>query len=420
MVETHFHNYNVLDLFSGAGGMCEGFLQAGFKVPFGSDHSKEVAATYRNRHLQLGYDLEYFEGDIKHLTNKKFLNDFLNNSKIDVVVGGPPCQGFSSTGRRAEDDFRNVLFLDFLKIIKLVKPDYFVMENVEGMLSYKFKNIKGLSGQEYENISAPEVIVNETKLFGYKTTYQLLNARDYGVPQNRPRIIFIGHRASFNGKQIINLVEPPKFPEKQNDVVSVKDAISDLRFLKAGQCSERYDNRYKVTEYQKALREGRTPDINGRPIQADILYNHRASVHREKTVERFKLLLPGEDIESLMNRLEPKQYKEYFTKKYRCDKLASNSVSPTVLTLPDDIIHYDKENPRILTVRELARLQSFDDSFEFLGARTTGGERRKFCTPQYTQVGNAVPPLLAKAIAIEIQRALTITRSLGKVLAAVL
>ncbi|WP_455577222.1 DNA cytosine methyltransferase [Anaerosinus sp.] len=399
-------NFNVLDLFSGAGGMAEGFIQAGFRVPFASDHSKEAAATYKNRHAQLGYNLNYYEGDVKDLTKRKFLCDFLNNSKIDVVVGGPPCQGFSLVGRRAEDDFRNVLFLDFLKVVKLVQPSYFVMENVEGILTYEFKKIKGISGREYENISAPEVIVKEAKYFGYAVKYQLLNAKDYGVPQNRPRVIFLGYRACFRGAKVLNLVTIPEFPEKRNSIVTIEEAISDIRFLKSGQTSEKYDNRFKLSEYQKSLRNGLTPDVNGDFIPAATLYNHKASVHREKTTDRFKLLKPGEDIDSLLNRLDQEQYKIYVTKKYRCRKLAPNSVSPTVLTLPDDIVHYDLNNPRILTVRELARIQSFDDSFEFLGKRTTGGNRRKFEVPQYTQVGNAVPPLFACAIAGKIMVAL--------------
>lgn len=134
--------------------------------------------------------------------------------------------------------------------------------------------------------------------------------------------------------------------------------------------------------------------------------NHVASRHKKNTLERFSLLKPGEGIEGLLERLTTDEYEKHFTKKYRCFKLHQNQVSPTVLTLPDDIIHYDLKNPRILSVRELARIQSFDDSFQFVGNRTTGGDRRKFETPQYTQVGNAVPPIFAYSIAKEIMKAL--------------
>lgn len=395
--------YRVLDLFCGAGGMSEGFLQAGFEVPFASDYSKEAAETYIKRHEQLGYNLNFFNDDIGKLTKRSTLNDFLGGSSIDVIVGGPPCQGFSLTGKRDENDPRNRLFLDYLKIVKRVKPKYFVIENVEGMLSYKAKKIKGISGTIYENELVPDIIQKEAEKFGYFVEYKLLNAKDYGVPQNRPRVIFLGTRII---KSRRNKLPIPKFPEKQNVVVSVEDAISDLRFLKNGKASTKYNGRYKVTPYQQMLRNGVTPNANGESIPAVELHNHEASKHQDKTVKRFEMLRPGESVEQLLKRLTPEELDYFKTKKYRCAKLQKDLVSPTVLTLPDDIVHYEKDNPRILTVREFARLQSFDDSFVFYGKRTTGGDRRKIETPQYTQVGNAVPPLFARAIAIEIKNAL--------------
>jgi DNA (cytosine-5)-methyltransferase 1 len=400
------HNkYKVLDLFSGAGGMAEGFIQAGFEIACATDYSKEAAVTYINRHKQLGYNINYFNGDITTLTNdRNKFRDFLSGNNIDVVVGGPPCQGFSLSGKRSEDDFRNLLFLDFLKAIKMTKPNYFVMENVEGMLSYKFERIVGLDNQVYEDVFPQKVIENEALKMGYFVKWKLLNAKDFGVPQFRPRVIFLGHRIrKLKNGTYKNLVHPPKFPEIQSKIVTVEDAISDLNFLKNGGISEKYDKRFgNKSTYQINLKRGLTPKKDGDPIESTVLFNHQASNHMEKTLERFKLLKEGESISLLMQRLSDGQLEKYSTKKFRCTKLNRKDVSPTVLTLPDDIVHYDDKNPRILTVRELARLQSFDDSFEFLGKRTTGGKRRKFETPQYTQVGNAVPPLFAKAIAQEI------------------
>ncbi|KQL43629.1 hypothetical protein AN963_29910 [Brevibacillus choshinensis] len=395
--------YTVLDLFCGAGGMSEGFLQAGFQIPFASDYSKEAAETYKRRHDQLGYNLNFFNDDIGKLTKRSTLNDFLGGATIDVIVGGPPCQGFSLTGKRDENDPRNRLFLDYLKIVKLVKPKYFVIENVEGMLSYKVKKIKGISGTIYEDEIVPEIIKKEAKTFGYYVEYKLLNAKDYGVPQNRPRVIFFGTR---NFKRKKDRLQIPTFPEKHKVVVSVEDAISDLRFLKNGQVSSNYNGRYRVTPYQQLLRNGLTPNANGETIRAIRLENHKASTHQEKTVKRFEKLKPGESVGDLLIRLTSEELKYFKTKKYRCTKLEKDSVSPTVLTLPDDIVHYDQGNPRILSVREFARLQSFDDSFVFYGKRTTGGDRRKYETPQYTQVGNAVPPLFARAIANQIIKCL--------------
>lgn len=183
--------FKVLDLFSGAGRMAEGFLQAGFHIPCATDYSKEAAQTYTNRHNQLGYDLTYYCGDIRDLTHKKgALKNFIGDNKIDVIVGGPPCQGFSLSGKRDENDFRNFLFLEFLNMVKKVKPNYFVMENVSGILSYKFTRIEGLDKEIYEDILPQEVIQKEALKMGYFVKWEILNAKNYGVPQNRPRVIF--------------------------------------------------------------------------------------------------------------------------------------------------------------------------------------------------------------------------------------
>lgn len=406
--------FKVLDLFSGAGGMAEGFLQAGFHIPCATDYSKEASQTYVNRHKQLGYDVNYFCGDIRELSRKnRNLLNLIGNNKIDVIVGGPPCQGFSMSGKRDENDFRNLLFLEFLRIVKKVKPSYFVIENVEGLLSFKFSRIEGLDKEIYEDVYPQEIIQKEAFKMGYFVKMKLLNAKDYGVPQNRPRIIFLGHKIRrYRSGHFKDLVAAPEFPKKIDKIVTVEDAISDLNFLKNGQVSMVYNNKYgNKSDYQLGLREGLTPSIDGKGLPALDLHNHQASKHNEKTISRFKLLEPGESISELMARLSDELKEEYSTKKFRCTKLDKRSVSPTVLTLPDDIIHYDKHNARILTVREFARLQSFDDSFVFLGKRTTGGERRKYETPQYTQVGNAVPPLFAKKIGEEIMRALIRTEN---------
>jgi DNA (cytosine-5)-methyltransferase 1 len=399
--------FNVLDLFSGAGGMAEGFLQAGFKIPNACDFSAEAALTYKNRHQQLGYtDLEFYQGDIRKLAKPKKIKEFINGKEISVVVGGPPCQGFSLTGKRNQEDPRNYLFIDYLKIIKIIKPKYFVIENVEGILSFKVNGLKVISSTIYDNVTVPEIIVKEAEKIGYSVKYKLLNAKNYGVPQNRPRVIFLGHQVRRNKGKLVDVVTPPEFPLVHDNTITVAQAISDLRFLKNGETAQAYNARYKVTQYQSALKRGLTPNVNGVGLSAKNLTNHSASSHTDKVVKRFKKLNPDESIAQLLNRIDVQELEDYNTKKYRCTKLHKDKVSPTVLTLPDDIVHYDPQNPRILTVRELARLQSFDDSFEFLGKRTTGGDRRKYETPQYTQVGNAVPPLFAKAIADEIIKVL--------------
>ncbi|MCS7460833.1 DNA cytosine methyltransferase [Paenibacillus doosanensis] len=403
--------YKVLDLFSGAGGMAEGFLQAGFSIPAATDYSKEASLTYINRHKQLELNFNYYQGDIADLTKKSKLNDLLDGNSVDVVVGGPPCQGFSLTGKRLSDDPRNILFIKYLKIIQMSNPRYFVMENVLGILSFRINKIKGVSGKEYNNELVTKILESEALLLGYKVRWKVLNAKDFGVPQNRPRVIFFGHKIRKRLGKIYDYVVPAQFPCPIESNVSVYEALSDLSFLKNGEKSNLYLNMLPLSDYQKKLRIGQTPNKNGIPITSLELHNHEASKHNPNTIRRFSLLSNGEKISDLLKRLSksnvlPDEYEKMATKKRSCIKLIREGISPTILTLPDDIIHYDPKNPRILTVRELARLQSFDDSFIFLGKRTTGGDRRRVETPQYTQVGNAVPPFFSRSIALKIKEAL--------------
>lgn len=401
----------VLDIFCGAGGMSEGFIQAGFNVAFACDINKEAELTYVNRHEQLGYDVKFARVDIAELSKKSFIKDFIGNIKIDVVCGGPPCQGFSLAGKRDVNDPRNTLFKSYIQTIKLTNPYYFVMENVEGILSMKLEKFEGLSGNIYENITVPEILEEEFKIIGYKVKYKILQSNDFGVPQNRKRVFFIGHKIRrLKNMKYKNIVIPAEFPNKiiSNDI-TVKEAIDDLAFLESGHISHNYQSS-NLSSYQADSINGRTPSNNGNPIKSEQLHNHKASRHTKKVIERFTLLREGENIEELRKRLSEDKWKIYKTKKIRCYKIKSCEPAPTVLTLPDDLVHYSRN--RIMTVREVARLQSFDDSFIFLGKRTTGGERRKFDLPQYTQVGNAVPPLMAKAVAKKIMQALTETNDL--------
>ncbi|WP_335969036.1 DNA cytosine methyltransferase [Acinetobacter bereziniae] len=401
LINNFMKRYQVLDLFSGAGGMAEGFLQAGFVIPFASDRSQQAALTYEYRHRdQLGHKLNYFCGDVQDLAEEKTLKEFLGNDlyKIDVICGGPPCQGFSMAGKRNPDDLRNQLVSSYISILKQVQPKYFVMENVTGILSAKFSLYQGQS-QNYENELVTKVLLKEFEEIGYKNVViETLDASDYGVPQRRKRVIFLGTRDDIN----VQLSHPLPLTNKK---VTTKDAISDLEKIGNGSKVEEYRNKAK-SEYQIESRNGRTPNSKDKKVISQKLSNHETSKHTSLVIERFNLLAPGEDFKKIYNNLSEEQQERYKTRKHNCRRMLPNEPSPTVLTLPDDMVHYSKN--RILTVRELARLQSFDDSFEFLGKRTTGGVLRKQETPQYTLVGNAVPPLLAKAIALEIKKNLEV------------
>ena len=461
-----------VDLFCGAGGMSEGILQAGFHIAFSSDKSSEVALTYKNRHTQLGLiqgkntwfeqmDIRDLSGDfiikkIKSLDmfkqgrqGKARRKRFKKENPIDVIFGGPPCQGFSRSGKRDPQDPRNFLFREYLRIIDEIRPRYVVMENVEGMLDMRLY-IEGLRGANYENVEVPKILKSEFKALGYKTLEpRLMDASDYGVPQSRKRVIFIAY---LEGEK------EPKYPTPTHvgeDKVTVLQAIGDL--IKDRDLRESLNP--QLTEYQNTSRFGRTRKLDGSILEVDTTLNSELSNHTNIVKERFSLYREGEDANSLRKRIklegidisdkpslieyiekemeklaintqidispevamtidEVLNDRDYIidslrnpncidelidallTKKNSRTRLDRNKPSLTVLTIPDDYIS-PFEN-RTFTVRELARLQSFDDSFEFLGKRTTGGQRRKEEVPQYTQVGNAVPPLLAKAIASEI------------------
>lgn len=386
--------YQVLDLFSGAGGMAEGFLQAGFSIPFASDKSEQAALTYKSRHEQLGHAISYYCGDVLELSNPKNLRNFLGDSisEIDVVCGGPPCQGFSLAGQRDPLDKRNKLVQSYIKILSQVKPKYFVMENVLGILSAKFIEFNG-DTQTYHNKKVIDVLISEFAGIGYPDVeIKLLDASDFGVPQKRQRVIFLGTR-----KDIKNKLKHPISINVQK--ISAKEALEDLSNIDIGSNVITYPAK-PASSFQTLSRSGRTKNAQGKPLSAKVLHNHQTSKHTSLVVERFSRVNAGENMKNMLLRLKGADAKRLATKKQNCRRIVADESSPTVLTLPDDLIHYDRH--RILTVREMARLQSFDDSFEFLGKRTTGGDRRKIETPQYTLVGNAVPPLLAKAIADEV------------------
>lgn len=433
-----------IDLFCGAGGCSEGLIQAGFHILFSSDISDMVEVTYKHRHEQLGLiqgKNTWFErADIRNLSGKVIWNSIgaLEMFKdkdlpdIDLMFGGPSCQGFSRAGRRDKADPRNMLFGEYVRVISEVKPKYVVLENVEGFVDMQFLGYKGITGIEYPDGSVtPDILRSELQEIGYDTLEpQILNAADYGVPQRRNRIIFIGYK---KGEKKPNYPKPTVSPE---NYITLQDAISDLISDETGEntCKE-------LTPYQRESINGRTPAIDGKPIKATEKKNTEISNQTEIVTERFSLFKQGETGANLKKRVmnegidisdkpaliqlckerlqlssseiieifktgkaTKEQVEILLTKKNIRQRWTANQPSATVITIPDDYISPWED--RTFSVREMARCQSFDDSFEFLGKRTTGGLRRRIEVPQYSQVGNAVPPLLAKAIAEEILKVL--------------
>ncbi len=434
-----------IDLFCGAGGCSEGLIQAGFHILFSSDISEMVEVTYRHRHEQLGFiqgkNTWFQRADIKDLTGND-IRRYISNLEIfdgcvtpdiDLMIGGPSCQGFSRAGRRDKSDPRNMLFGEYVRVIAEVRPKYIVLENVEGFVDMQFLGYKGITGIEYPDGSVtPDILRNELRVIGYNTLEpRILNAADYGVPQRRNRIIFIGYRDDMT---------PPKYPEptvSPENYVTLQEAIGDL--ITDPATREKVNPR--LSWYQEESRKGRTPGIDGKPISVNEPVNTDLSRITKIVEERFTLFKPGEtgtylkkrvmsegidisdkpeliklcseqlemdadDVVALFKsgKATKEQAEVLLTKKNIRQKWSPDQPSATVVTIADDYI--SPWEARTFSVREMARCQSFDDSFEFLGKRTTGGLQRRVEIPQYTQVGNAVPPLLAKAIALEIKKCL--------------
>jgi len=338
-----------IDLFAGAGGLSEGLTQAGFKVAVANEKDPWAAKTYLANHPETTLLTE----DIRKIDAEQILT--LINQKPLLVAGGPPCQGFSMAGRRRNFDERNHLIFEFAKKVKQIRPTFFLIENVTGLLSYK-------EGRVIEEIEA--LLTSE----GYCVSKRILNASDFGVPQARNRLFIFG--------SLVPDVDINEWDIPKTKTPSIKDAISDLTFLKNGQNSNEYVK--KPSSAYQCLMRGNNID----------LHNHQASLHNQKTLKRYSLIRANYTFAKIPAYLK--------TKKRNLRRLHPNQPANTITTIPDDYIHYALD--RTLTVRECARLQSFPDHYVFLGGRTTGGRRRIMECPQYTQVGNAVPPLLAKAI----------------------
>lgn len=434
-----------VDLFCGAGGCSEGLIQAGFHILFSSDISEMVEVTYTNRHEQLGLiqgkNTWFQRADIRNLTGAEIqqriseLEIFKGKDipDIDLMIGGPSCQGFSRAGRRDKSDPRNMLFGEYVRVINEIRPKYIVLENVEGFVDMQFMGYKGITGIEYPDGSVtPKILQSELREIGYNTLEpRILNAADYGVPQRRNRIIFIGYREGLT---------PPQYPEPTvapGEHLTLLDAIGDL--ITDEGVRDKVNPTY--TRYQLESINGRTPTVDGKPIASKQTKNQELSNQTEIVKERFELFEAGESGTNLKRRVmevgidisgkpaliklcadafsmtaeevialfknggaTKEQAEVLLTKKNIRQRWSPDAPSATIVTIADDYI--SPWEPRTFSVREMARCQSFDDSFEFLGKRTTGGLLRRVEVPQYTQVGNAVPPLLARAVALEIMKVL--------------
>ena len=337
----------IIDLFCGIGGLSLGFEQAGFEVVSAIDMWADAVKTYNhNRKEQVAQVISVEDFNIK------ILPSLIKEHKITGIIGGPPCQGFSTVGKRDIDDPRNKMYLEFYKAVKMASPDFFVIENVKGMLTLnKGAFVKDLLERFGENG------------LGYTISYKLLNAADYGVPQNRYRVFYVG----IKNKKF-------EFPAPFDYQLSAKDGISDLLHS---------DNSHYGSEPQNDFQRKMRGDQK-HPMNQDY------TSHTEQTISIISMIPDGGNIKSL-----PREYWEVRKYNKAFERMSSTRPSNTIDTGHRNYFHY--EEPRIPTLRESARIQSFPDSFEVLG--TIGS--------QYKQVGNAVPPMLANVIAEQIKSILS-------------
>lgn len=353
--------YTVVDLFCGAGGLSRGFLDAGFDVILGVDFDEPALRTFEANHGNAkALKLDLFNHD-NIFEIKKYLEK--NKISLDVLVGGPPCQGFSLAGKREENDERNILYSAMVKTAKELKPKIVVLENVPGMLKL------------YDGKGAKRIINDFTDL-GYKMSAEILYAPNFGVPQIRKRVVFVG---ILNGEKEFEYPTPKVKPE---NYVTCEEAISDLPSLEN-------DNDYSLdkireymtvptSDYQKQMRKNSSE-----------VFNHFPTKHAQKTIDNIAKIPDGGNYKDLPDE-ESKKFK------YHESLTRYNSKKPSLTIDTGHRTHFHYKYNRIPSVRENARLQSFPDDFIFYGSKQQ----------QYKQVGNAVPPLLGKAVAEKIKEVL--------------
>jgi DNA (cytosine-5)-methyltransferase 1 len=365
---------NCIDLFCGCGGMTLGFKWAGFNSIIASDIDENCGKTIRKNFPET----TFIEGDISTIEREVF-DKFINKREVDVITGGPPCQGFSLANKnrnKIEDDPRNKLFYEFVKIIKWYNPKVFVMENVKGLLSMQKGLVIKTIVSEFEKVG-----------LGYNVEYRVLKASNYGVPQMRERVILIGFRKD------LNLY--PEFPETiEYPAITVNQAISDLPKIVSGEGYEGMAYRSDPqNEYQQLMRQN-----------SATVFNHIAMKHTKRLIERFNAIKTGQnllhvwDTHGAVKRGSPNE-KSNIKFSQNNQRLNGDKPAPTIAaSFQSNFIHPNLN--RNFTAREGARLQSFPDDFIFEGMRTKMSWEKGLS--QYQQIGNAVPPLLAKAIAEKI------------------
>lgn len=350
--KTKDKKYTALDLFCGCGGLSYGFNLAGFDIVGGIDFNKDATDTFKLNFPKA----EVLCTDISTITNATIKKLY---SGVDVIIGGPPCQGFSTANRHQKemDDPRNKLFFQYIRFVEVLKPKVVLIENVRGILTR-------------DNGYAKERITTLLKEQGYELNMQVLDASEYGVPQNRKRAIIVGIRQDYL-KQIFDFNKLVKEPK-----VTVFEALSDLYGEEKDLMNSCRPEPQATSKYQKYLKDG-----------SEYVFDHEIHYPAQKVQDRISYVPQGGNWENVPENLWPTNRKNRHSSAYK--RLKEDDQSCTIDTGNAHSNYFHPLYNRIPSIRESARLQSFPDRFHFMGPR---GSR-------YKQVGNAVPPLLAKAVA---------------------
>lgn len=391
--------FTFVDLFAGCGGLSEGFYKEGFKALLHLEINPTACETLKTRMKYYGYSEKEIECSVMcdDITRDGVIEDIEKrlSEAVDIIIGGPPCQAFSTVGRAQSPDSmnsdpRNYLFENYLEILNKLQPELFIFENVKGMLTARpqgvkiFDKIISEMRKTYDVVDDPNIL--------------LLNAADYGVPQIRERVIIIGikkgGKIKLKSEDIYKLIKKTHTIDGRNGTqkyVTVREAISDLPKLKAGTGE---DFSYRDDSIKNDF-------LNKIVSQDGVIRNHIARNHNEKDQERYRILSKNKwqlkDLQEVRPDLvhhDPKHFGNRYTVQ-EFDK-PGKTVVAHLYKDGNLFIHPDPEQARTFTVREAARIQSFPDDFVFEGSRTE----------QYKQVGNAVPPLMAQAFAKVIKKTL--------------
>lgn len=401
--------YSYIDLFAGCGGLSLGLHNSGWRGLFAIEKSLDAFHTLRhnliekNKHFSWPSWLPQTNLDINDVLKVYKEELFKLRYKVDLVAGGPPCQGFSTAGLRREEDVRNSLIRSYLQFIMIIRPKIIFFENVKGFtLKFDKNKSKGVAYSEY--------VLRVLRFFGYDVEGRMTDFSKFGIPQNRTRFILVGIRkdvsliSGFKADSFfkdiaankIDFLKIKNLPQNPN----LSSAISDLKKENGVVNSPDRKNFFSGvysnsrSKYQIAMRLGSKDTIPD---------SHSFSKHTLKIEKRLRFLIKKQNGNKNINRATREKFN---ISKHTIIPLSGFLKAPTITTLPDDYVHYSEA--RILTVREYARIQSFPDWFKFKGKYTTGGKKRVKEAPRYTQIGNAIPPLFGEQSGLVLKTFITI------------